>query len=283
MKIVLISGLSGAGKTVALNLLEDTGYYCVDNLPLSLLPDLVSLHTSRGIEKLGISMDIRSDLNIHALQMQIATLRTAGHQVDILFLEASETVLLKRFSETRRSHPLARQSTVSLSEGLKREREWLLPLRELAYCVDTSHLNAYQLRSLLQQWLDVERQGLLVSIESFGFKHGAMSHADFLFDVRTLPNPYYEPSLRAYTGLDEPIKDYFAKQSEVALMIDDISHFLNRWLPKMQEQSRSYVVIGIGCTGGQHRSVFISEQVGKRLAQDFPVLVRHRQLSSYLS
>lgn len=278
MKIVLISGLSGAGKTVALNALEDSGYYCVDNLPLLLLPDLIQLHEKTGIDRLGISMDIRTGLNIQALQQQIAVCRQEGHQVDVLFLEAQERVLLQRFSETRRSHPLMRESGLSLSEGLQRERESLRDLRESAYCVDTSRLNAYQLRAVLRKWLAVEQQGMLVSIESFGFKYGGIENADFVFDVRSLPNPYYETELRSFSGLDKPIQQYFSKQDCVAEMIDDIAAFLLRYLPKMQTEGRNYVTVAIGCTGGQHRSVFVSEQLKQRLSEQFQTLVQHRSL-----
>lgn len=280
MKIVLISGLSGSGKTVALNLLEDSGFYCVDNLPLVLLPELVQLHEKGSLKtsKLGISIDVRSNLDIEAAQRMIADLRATGHEVEILFLEATEEVLLRRFSETRRSHPLSREYE-TLPESLQREREWLLPLRNLAYCVDTSKLNAQQLRRTVGQWLGVSRDALLVGIESFGFKHGAMLNADFVFDVRSLPNPYYDPALRPFNGKDKPIQDYLSQQPLVNEMIDDIEHFLCRWLPRMQDESRSYVTVGIGCTGGQHRSVYIAEQLGKRLGAQFQVLVRHRQLN----
>ncbi|ULJ63655.1 RNase adapter RapZ [Wielerella bovis] len=280
MKIVLISGLSGSGKTVALNLLEDSGFYCVDNLPLALLPELVCLHEKGSLKtsKLGISIDVRSNLDIEAAQRMIADLRATGHEVEILFLEATEEVLLRRFSETRRSHPLSRKYE-TLPESLQREREWLLPLRDLAYCVDTSKLNAQQLRHMVGQWLGVSRDALLVGIESFGFKHGAMLNADFVFDVRSLPNPYYDPALRPFNGKDKPIQDYLSQQPLVSEMIDDIEHFLRRWLPRMQNESRSYVTVGIGCTGGQHRSVYIAEQLGKRLGAQFQVLVRHRQLN----
>ncbi|WII93311.1 RNase adapter RapZ [Kingella negevensis] len=281
MKIILISGLSGSGKTVALNLLEDSGFYCVDNLPLALLPELVRLHISGSLKtsKLGISVDVRSNLNVDNAQALIKELREQGHEVEILFLEAAEDVLLRRFSETRRSHPLANEN-ITLPESLHYEREWLLPLRDLAYCIDTSKLNAQQLRHMVGQWLNVSRERLLVSIESFGFKHGAMMNADFVFDVRSLPNPYYDPTLRPFNGKDKPIQDYLSQQPLVGKMIGDIETFLRRWLLRMEDESRSYVTVGIGCTGGQHRSVYIAETLGKLLSDEFQVLVRHRQLDS---
>ncbi|MFC2505959.1 MAG: RNase adapter RapZ [Kingella sp. (in: b-proteobacteria)] len=280
MNIILISGLSGSGKTIALNLLEDSGFYCVDNLPLELLPNLVAYHRSGSLKtpKLGISIDVRSNLNTSAAQKMINDLRQQGHSVEILFLEASEDVLLRRFSETRRSHPLAKEHA-TLPESLQHERQWLLPLRDLAYCIDTSQLTAQQLRQRVAQWLNIKREILLVSIESFGFKYGLIRNADFVFDVRSLPNPYYDPVLRPFNGKDAPIQNYLAAQPLVHEMIDDIEHFLRRWLPRMIDENRSYVTIGIGCTGGQHRSVYIAEQLGQRLSDVFHVLTRHRQLS----
>ena len=278
MKIILISGLSGSGKTVALNLLEDSGFYCVDNLPLELLPELVHLHSlhHQHISQLGISIDIRSYLNTDIARQTIITLRQAGHQVDILFLEASDEVLLRRFSETRRSHPIAREQ-MTLPESLFRERQWLQPLRDLAYCVDTSLLTTPQLRDLVTQSINVRVDTLLLNIVSFGFKYGAMLNADFVFDVRSLPNPYYDPALRPFTGKEKPVQDFLASQSLVSEMTNDIEQFLRRWLPRMREENRSYVTVGIGCTGGQHRSVYIAEQLGQRLSDEFQVLVRHRQ------
>ncbi len=280
MKIILISGLSGSGKTIALNLLEDNGFFCIDNLPLELLPELIQLHShpSQNNNPLAISIDIRSNLNTHTARETLIALRRAGHQVSILFLEASDAVLLRRFSETRRSHPLARNH-ITLPESLRREREWLAPLREHAYCIDTSQLTAQQLRQLVAQWIGIDHNRLLVSIVSFGFKHSAPLPADFVFDVRSLPNPYYDPSLRPYNGKDQPIQAFLAAQPLVNEMISDIHRFLTRWLPRIRQENRSYVTIAIGCTGGQHRSVYIAEQLAKQLAHDYQTLVFHRQLS----
>ena len=207
MKIVLISGLSGSGKSVALNLLEDHGFYCVDNLPLELIPDLVRYHSAGCLQtrQLGISLDIRSRPNTDTAVRLIERLRTDGHEVDVLFLEADNDALLRRFAETRRSHPLAHERAGSLHDSLADERQWLLPLRNLAYCLDTTHLTAQQLRHRVAQWLDAEHNSLLVSIESFGFKYGSAPSADFVFDVRSLPNPYHQPELRPFNGMQEPI------------------------------------------------------------------------------
>ncbi|MCS4533107.1 RNase adapter RapZ [Neisseria montereyensis] len=279
MKIVLISGLSGSGKSVALKLLEDLGYYCVDNLPISLLPKLVQYHNENsGNQQLGISIDIRSRIDIKEAQHELQLLRDQGHNVEILFLEAEESVLIRRFSETRRSHPLSGQ-TFTLLESLQKEMEWLYPLRELAYCIDTSKMNAQKLRYTVQKWLKLERKGLLVILESFGFKYGVPTNVDFLFDMRSLPNPYYDTELRPYCGMDKPIQDYLSAQAEVGEMIDDISGFMSRWLPRMQVEGKSYVTIGIGCTGGQHRSVYVVETLAERLKGQYELLVRHRQLT----
>ncbi len=277
MKIVLISGLSGSGKSVALKLLEDLGYYCVDNLPLNLLPALVLRHIDQDeIEQLGISVDIRSRIDIQKAQEQIAELRAEGHEVEVLFLEAEESVLVRRFSETRRGHPLSGQN-MTLLESMKQERAWLSPLREIAYCIDTSKMNAQQLRYSVQQWLKLEHKGMLVILESFGFKYGVPTNVDFLFDMRSLPNPYYDPELRPFNGMDKEIQDYLNDQPLAQEMLADISGFLGRWLPRMQVESRSYVTIGIGCTGGQHRSVYMVEKLAEQLAGKYELLVRHRQ------
>ena len=261
MKIILISGLSGSGKSVALRLLEDVGYYCIDNMPMEMMPDLVRHHILRAdVEHLAVSVDIRSRPSISEIDKQLAYLRRQGHSVELLFLESDEAVLMRRFSETRRSHPLA-GLTQSLQESLRQEREMLAPLREKAYCIDSSSMNSQQLRYAVQQWLKVEREGLLVVFESFGFKYGVPTDIDFLFDMRSLPNPYYD------------------SQPLVQEMVGDIKRFIGCWLPRMQEESRSYVTVGIGCTGGQHRSVYVCERLAEHFRPDYQVLVRHRQLN----
>ncbi|WP_416190742.1 RNase adapter RapZ [Neisseria sp. CCUG12390] len=277
MKIVLISGLSGSGKSVALKQLEDLGYFCVDNMPLELLPSLVLHHVERAeVDSLGVSVDIRSKIDIDQAEEQIRYLREQGHQVEVLFIEAEESVLVRRFSETRRGHPLSGHN-LTLLESLREERAWLFPLRQMAYCIDTSKMNAQQLRYAVQQWLNIERRGLLVILESFGFKYGVPNNADFMFDMRSLPNPYYDPELRPFNGMDKEIQDYLDQQPLAQEMVDDIDRFINRWLPRMQQESRSYVTIGIGCTGGQHRSVYVVEKLAERLTGKYELLVRHRQ------
>lgn len=277
MKIVLISGLSGSGKSVALRQMEDSGYFCVDNLPLEMLPALVSYHIERADEtELAVSVDVRSSIDIAKAREQIAYLRGLGHRVEVLFVEAEEGVLVRRFSETRRGHPLSNQD-MTLLESLKKEREWLFPLKEIAYCIDTSQMNAQQLRQAVRQWLKVERTGLLVILESFGFKYGVPANADFMFDMRSLPNPYYDSELRPYTGMDKPVWDYLDGQPLVQEMVGDIERFVTHWLPRLEEESRSYVTVAIGCTGGQHRSVYVVEKLARRLKGRYELLIRHRQ------
>lgn len=280
MKIVLISGLSGSGKSVALRQMEDSGYFCVDNLPLEMLPALVSYHIERADEtELAVSVDVRSGIDIAQAREQIAYLRGLGHMVEVLFVEAEEGVLVRRFSETRRGHPLSNQD-MTLLESLKKEREWLFPLKEIAYCIDTSQMNAQQLRQAVRQWLKVERTGLLVILESFGFKYGVPANADFMFDMRSLPNPYYDLELRAFTGTDRPVRDYLDGQPLVQEMVDDIERFVTHWLPRLEDESRSYVTVAIGCTGGQHRSVYVVEELAGRLQGRYELLIRHRQMQN---
>lgn len=280
MKIVLISGLSGSGKSVALRQMEDSGYFCVDNLPLEMLPALVSYHIERADEtELAVSVDVRSGIDIAQAREQIAYLRGLGHRVEVLFVEAEEGVLVRRFSETRRGHPLSNQD-MTLLESLKKEREWLFPLKEIAYCIDTSQMNAQQLRQAVRQWLKVECTGLLVILESFGFKYGVPANADFMFDMRSLPNPYYDLELRAFTGTDRPVRDYLDGQPLVQEMVDDIERFVTHWLPRLEDESRSYVTVAIGCTGGQHRSVYVVEELAGRLQGRYELLIRHRQMQN---
>ena len=278
MRIVLISGVSGSGKSIALKLLEDVGFVCVDNLPLPMVPDLIGRYgADASISQIGVSVDIRSRFRLDDIAELIERLRRQGHRVDILFLDTNDDVLLRRFSETRRSHPLAAQQ-LTLMESIRAEREWLRPIRSIAYDLDTTHLTAPQLRQRVRTWLALDETRMLVSLTSFGFKHGAPNNLDFMFDVRSLPNPFYDPALRPFTGLDQPIIDFFATQPQVADMAGDIGDFLCKWLPNMVAEGRSYVNIGIGCTGGQHRSVYVAEALARRL-NGYALLVRHSQLA----
>lgn len=276
MRIVLISGLSGSGKSIALRLLEDIGFICIDNLPVKLLPELITYYSEIQVAQLGISVDIRSRFNPIEVSELIVSLREQGYRVDILFLTASENVLLQRFSETRRSHPLL-QEQKTLKESVTAERQYLSTLQNYAYVIDTSSFNVQQLRRHVQRWVDLSIIPMHIVLESFGYKYGVPTGLDFVFDMRCLPNPFYDHQLRPYTGLDEPIKTFFSQQPIMTNMINDLSQFLLHWLPKMEEESRTYVNIGIGCTGGQHRSVYVVETLAKKLNK-YAVIIRHRQL-----
>ncbi len=279
MRVTLISGLSGSGKSIALRLLEDQGFLCVDNLPIALLPSLIDLYCQNTeVTKLGISVDVRSTREPETLLETLENIKHLVERIDILFLAANNEVLLKRFSETRRSHPLVNEEA-TLAEALKKERQLLEPIKEVAYNVDTSMMTAPALRYFVRQWLDLPAAPLYVVFESFGFKHGLPEDVDFVFDVRSLPNPFYVTHLRPFTGLDAPIQEFFAENDQVANMIDDIGGFLQKWLPNIEREMRSYITIGIGCTGGQHRSVYIAEALAARFGDCYQTLVRHRQLA----
>lgn len=288
MNIVLITGLSGSGKSVALNLLEDTSYYCVDNLPANLLPNLVSTLIVQGHTKIAVSIDARSFADFTKLPAQIDAFRNQGFDVHTIFLTADDNTLIQRFSETRRRHPLSREHTenqdTSLADSITLERERLLPLLSVSSVIDTSTLKARQLQTWIKDLLALRNDRMTVLFESFGFKHGIPMDADFVFDVRCLPNPFYDINLRPLTGLDEPVQIFLQAQPDTQLMIDDIEQFITRWLPRFEQDNRSYLTIAIGCTGGQHRSVYIAQTLAKRFATDGThaaqqVLVRHRTLS----
>ncbi|MBQ0742063.1 MAG: RNase adapter RapZ [Pseudomonas sp.] len=283
MRLVVVSGRSGSGKSTALHLLEDNGYYCIDNLPAGLLPELAKQVNNTGLNlpKVAISIDARnlpSDLERFPELLQ--QVREAGIQCDILFLAATDEVLIKRFSETRRKHPLT-NGTHSLGEALAAELRLLEPIIDLAGLkIDTSHLNLYQLRDLLKQrLLGSQSHGTSVMIQSFGFKRGVPVDSDLVFDVRCLPNPYWKAELRPYSGRDPQICDYLEAQPEVQEMYDDIHQFLSKWLPRYAAGERSYMTISIGCTGGHHRSVYLTERLVKELSSSIPnLLIRHRDL-----
>ncbi len=277
MRLVLVSGLSGSGKSVVLKLLEDLGFFCVDNLPLMLLGDLIGLHQENGAKRLAVSVDTRSGHSFEALPEIISTLKEKGVVVDLLFLEASKDILVQRFSETRRRHPLARVDR-TLAEAIDIEVEAMAEIRDLAHRIDTSTMSTPLLKHFVTEWLLKEHTMIHLVFESFGFKYGLPLNADFVFDLRSLPNPHYDRSIREFNGLDAPIVDYFQDKQAVWTMIEDVEAFIRKWLPSMQSENRSYVTVGIGCTGGKHRSVFVSEELKKRFA-DVGAQVRHRQLN----
>jgi UPF0042 nucleotide-binding protein len=287
MRLVLITGMSGSGKSVALRLLEDTGYYCVDNLPPRFLAQVVAYLADAGQDEVAVSVDARSELSLAELPQIIGHLRHAHGDVRVLFLTASTEALVHRYSETRRRHPLSgrlmadeRGLEPTLVESIEAERELLAPLDKSGYVVDTSGLAPATLREWVRQFAGSAPATLTLAFESFAFKNGVPAAADLLFDVRNLPNPYYEPTLRPLTGLDPPVIDFLAQAPMVAAMIDDIDGFIAKWLPSYHADNRHYLTVAVGCTGGQHRSPYVVEQLAARFAARHRerVLARHRTL-----
>lgn len=278
MRLVLISGLSGSGKSIALNVLEDAGYNCVDNLPSWLLPQLVEHLRSEGRERLAVAIDVRGGESLTQLPGQIDALRKQGIASHFLFLDAKDETLLKRYSETRRRHPLADEPR-TLPEAIAEERARLQPIAGLGHRLDTSDLPANTLRHWVRQFIALEPgEGLTLLFESFGFKHGLPLDADFVFDVRCLPNPHYDPVLKPLSGCDAPVIHFLESQPDVIRMRDDIRRFVADWLPSFVEDHRSYLTVAIGCTGGQHRSVYFAEWLMREFVSAARVLVRHREL-----
>jgi UPF0042 nucleotide-binding protein len=277
MQLVLISGLSGSGKSIALNVLEDSGYYCVDNLPTPLVAETLTLLRSAGINRVALSIDARSGGSLSSLPAQIDGLRREGTDVRLIFLHANNETLIRRFAETRRRHPLA-TGELTLEEALARERQLLTDIDEIGHRVDTSELHPNTLRNWIGDLLGTEQRALTVLFESFGYKHAIPLDADLIFDARALPNPYYDPQLRPFTGKDPRIVDFLERDPLVVQMLADIRGFVEKWLPHYAQGSRSSLNVAIGCTGGQHRSVYLVEQLAAHFRKSVPVLVRHRQL-----
>lgn len=275
MQLIIVTGLSGSGKSVVLKALEDTGYYCVDNLPATLLPQIYE-NLNGTQNRVAISTDTRSAA-LEALPENIEKLKAQGVNVQVLFLESTTQALVKRFSETRRRHPLSTEN-ITLAESIECERKLLAPLSELGHHIDTSDLSANTLRGWVKDFVAQENKNITLLFTSFGFKHGIPLDVDFVFDVRCLPNPHYDPKLRPLTGRDAPVKSFLEQQPMVHDMYQDIQNFIARWLPSFVQENRSYLTIAIGCTGGQHRSVHIVEELGKHFSQQQQVLIRHREL-----
>jgi RNase adapter protein RapZ len=282
--IVLVTGISGSGKSVALHALEDSGFFCVDNLPPELLRDFLRVERARagGARRVAIAVDVRSAGSLPHLLPLIDELRHEGVAIQSFFLDASTDALLRRFSETRRPHPLTTDAgggdaQRALIEAIELERELLAELREVSTVIDTSQLRPAQLRLWLRHAVNAPRTGLTLIFESFAFKHGVPLDADYVFDLRVLPNPYYIRELRPFNGRDEAVAAYLAAQPEVGEMLDQIEVFLARWLDAFIDNQRSYLTVAVGCTGGQHRSVYAAEQLAKRFAARVATLVRHRE------
>ncbi|MCP5286365.1 MAG: RNase adapter RapZ [Burkholderiaceae bacterium] len=282
-EVVLVTGMSGSGKSVALHALEDAGYFCCDNLPPELLRDFIRLERERFTSRLAVAVDVRTAGSLPQLLPLVRQLRDEGQQVRVLFLDASPETLLRRFSETRRPHPLTAvegELSRALIEALEMERQLLSSVREIATVVDTSQLRPAQLRTWVRDLVGVPPAHLTLVFESFAFKHGVPLDADLLFDVRVLPNPFYIRELRPLTGRDEPVAQYLRAQPEVATMIGQIEAFVRHWLPALRADQRAYLTVCVGCTGGQHRSVFITETLASRFRREVTTLVRHRELDA---
>jgi len=283
LELIIVTGLSGSGKSIALRVLEDSGYYCIDNLPATLLPQISHHLDATNQHKVAISIDSRSAA-LEALPNAIEMLKSSGISVQVLFLESSVETLVKRFSETRRKHPISDDDT-TLAESISRERELLSGITDLGHHIDTSNLSANTLRNYILDFISQpnNRQsssGLVLLFTSFGFKNGLPLDADFVFDVRSLPNPHYDPTLRPLTGKDAPIKAFLEKEPEAIEMLADIQHYVEKWLPSFDADNRSYLTVAIGCTGGQHRSVYFVEQLSAYFKQQKQkVIIRHRELN----
>jgi len=287
MRIIIITGISGSGKSVGLNALEDAGYFCVDNLPPTLLRALVATRLEEGADMLAVAMDARSASSLAGLPADIQGLKAEGHDVKVLFLTAKTESLVARFSETRRSHPLSHRlrsdqtpsDRPTLLECILNEREMLSSIEGMGHVIDTSGLSGNKLRAWIKELVETESTPLTLLFESFAFKFGVPLDADLVFDVRVLPNPFYDIALRPLNGKDAPVAAYLRSQSQVAELIADIRGFIEKWLPSFKRDNRSYLTIAIGCTGGQHRSVFVVEQLAAYFLESERVVSRHRELA----
>ncbi len=288
LDIVLITGMSGSGKSVALHALEDAGYYCVDNLPPELLTAFVALQEQQNASHVAIAMDVRSGVSLPLVPQQLDSLRRNGVGLRSLFLDSTTDALVHRYSETRRRHPLSRQDHLTdlpeqqraLVQSIELERELLADLRDGADVIDTSIIRPAQLQSYIKALIAAPQSALTLVFQSFAFKRGVPLDADFVFDVRMLPNPHYEPALRALTGRDVQVIDWLRSHDDVARMYGDIEQFLGRWLDALAHDHRSYVTVAVGCTGGQHRSVFLVEQLARGFGDRWAALKRHRELDA---
>ena len=284
MEIVLITGMSGSGKSVALHALEDSGFYCVGNLPPELLIPFVELERDRKEERVAIAIDVRSATSLPLMPGQLMKLNNLGFKITSIYLDASSDTLLRRYSETRRRHPLSGRvdsaDELALTESIEYEREILSRLREKAHVIDTSFLRAPQLQSYVKSLVSSSSAKMTLVFESFWFKRGIPIDADYVFDVRMLPNPHYENALRPLSGKDEPVQQFLEKYPDVKVMQEQIQAFMSHWLPALEKDHRSYITVAIGCTGGQHRSVYLVEKLSQYFSAQWLTLKRHRELDS---
>jgi len=284
MKLLILTGLSGSGKSIALDTLEDSGFYCIDNFPITLLDDFINnvmLHNQSTYRKTAIGIDARSQGgSLSVFADKLASIREQGIECDVIYMQAEESVLLKRYSETRRRHPLT-SLNLSLKEAIKSEKDMLKPVASFAdLIVDTSRTHYHQLRELIRDYVqEGVEQKISIQTQSFGFKHGIPLDADFIFDARCLPNPYWNPALRALTGKDSAVVEFLQSEAIVTEFFQDIYVFLERWIPRFEKENRSYLTVAVGCTGGQHRSVFLIDSLARYFqSKAFNVIVRHREL-----
>ena len=288
MEIVLITGMSGSGKSVALNALEDAGFYCVDNLPPELLLDFLELEKKHNAPRVAIAMDVRSATSLPLVPQQLAAVRALGVEVKSLFLDATTDTLVRRYSETRRKHPLSQASSDhgerderrALVDAIELERELLADLREQAHVIDSSIIRPSQLQGYVKTLIAAPGGQLTLVFQSFAFKRGVPTDADYMFDVRMLPNPHYDPELKHLTGRDQPVIDFLKAEEDVERMQHHITQFLESWLDALARDHRSYVTVAIGCTGGQHRSVYLVEQLARRFKDSWVTLKRHREMDA---
>lgn len=276
--LLVITGASGSGKSVALRALEDSGYCCVDNLPPELLEPFVLLQRQHGGTRIAAAIDARAAPSLPSLPGALQRLTQAGLPTRTIFLDASRETLIQRFSETRRQHPLSSlgQTPRSLPEAIAAEAALLAPLRESASTLDTSHARPAQLRDWVRTLANMPAQDFILTLQSFAYKNGLPLDADFVFDARALPNPFYEPALRSLGGDEAPVIEFLRRQPLAQQMLEDVAGFLRRWLAAFRQDQRAYLTVAIGCTGGQHRSVYLVEQLARAIAPEVPALIRHR-------
>jgi UPF0042 nucleotide-binding protein len=277
MQLVLLSGVSGSGKSVALKALEDAGFFCVDNLPADLVDALAEYASTWGEARVAVSADARSRESLARLPATIERQRARGIDVRVIFLDASNESLVRRFSETRRPHPLSREGQ-ALPEAIAEERDVLAWLAEIGQRIDTSVLTPQQLRGWVMDLVVADQSRLTLVFESFGWKNGPALDADFLFDVRFLPNPHYDPQLRPLTGNDAPVAAFLERETQAGLFIEEVERLLRRWLPRFVLDQRALITVAIGCTGGRHRSVYIASALAEAFRADYTVVLRHRDL-----
>ena len=278
MEVIIISGLSGSGKSIALNALEDNDFYCIDNLPVTLLSSISQHLNHEHQDKVAISVDIRS-INIEKLPHVIKEIESLSIKTKLIYLESSTESILRRFGETRRKHPLANEK-LSLAQAIEKERAMLAPLAEIGYKIDTSNMSVNALKKTLNELIQLKEDNLALQFSSFGYKFGIPLDADFIFDVRCLPNPHYESDLKDLTGIDKPVADFFQNYKEVDKMYKDINYFVSEWLTAFKNDQRHSLHIAIGCTGGKHRSVYIANKLFTHFSNPkSQVIIRHRDIN----